>query len=514
MPTSSPSAPGLDRRVALWLFVAALGFFALTTGAERPWGDGDTQFRLAERLYTQARVDLPGATGRYLFRGPDGWHYSTFDLGIALSLGPSVAAVTLLAPDRRDELTWAFAHRASNTLWAAVAVVLVFLVARALSFERRPAVVAAAVAAVATQLWPYAHSDFSEVYQTCAVLAVVLGTLRFAEAPTRARAVVLGCVCGHAVLAKVTHWALAPVVLGFLWSQVHLRAPAVRGRYLEAALAFLPFAAVTLGYNVLRTGTLLGTGRQMDHFETPMNGSLLVGLYGLLFSAGKGVFLFNPILIGSALSLPAFLRARGARGVFVLACGAVLTLVYARYVFWHGAWSWGPRFLTAVVPLFVLPLLDWPRPLSRWSRGLGAAVLALSISVQVLGGAFYEGHHIHVNNAVRRVVLGKSAREGCGHCHENHWPTHFVPELSAIPVHLWLLRGALESPDDATYRAMAPWAYSVPDEVNAKIELKRPELDYLAFRPRAWAHPTLAALLVLAAAAVALGAVRLRRLLR
>jgi hypothetical protein len=61
---------------------------------------------------------------------------------------------------------------------------------------------------------------------------------------------------------------------------------------------------------------------------------------------------------------------------------------------------------------------------------------------------------------------------------------------------------------------MAPWAYSVPDEVNAKIELKRPELDYLAFRPRAWAHPTLAALLVLAAAAVALGAVRLRRLLR
>jgi len=59
------------------------------------------------------------------------------------------------------------------------------------------------------------------------------------------------------------------------------------------ALPVLLFLALALGYNFMRFGSLFQTGYGgMAVFSTP----LLVGLYGLLFSAGKSLFLYAPIV--------------------------------------------------------------------------------------------------------------------------------------------------------------------------------------------------------------------------
>ncbi len=494
----------IDRRIAAGLFFGFVGFYLLTTGATRPYGDGLYQHMLARQLWAQGRLDLDLQPGRWLFEGPDGKHYTTFSLGIAVAMGPSVGAVDHFARGYRPEDRWAIAHRAANILYGALAVALFFLLCRQLAINRRPALFAALCLGLATQHWVYAHSDFSESYQTLALLLAVMATV-YARDDQKAAPWLLGIAWGQLFLAKVVYYALVPVAFGYLAWRWRGRRPAFARMLGKALVAVAPFIALALWYNWLRSGSLLGTGRQMDHFAGPMAGDWWVGLHGLLFSSGKGVLWFNPILIASALGLAAFVRRRGAEAWFVLGVAATLVLVYGKYVFWHGAWSFGPRFLTCLMPLLVLPLLDSPLLAPGRVRRLAlAALCVISVGVQLLGNAVYEGHHIHVNNAARRALLGEGPRDDCGHCHENAYPTHFVPQFNAIAVHAWLVRRHIHDWDDATARREAPWATYFPDELLQTVELKPREIDFWLAQPIA-RTPTGQALVAVSALLMLLG---------
>ncbi|MCA9548162.1 MAG: hypothetical protein KC613_27350 [Myxococcales bacterium] len=498
-----------DRRWAAALALTAFGFFGLTTGAERPWGDGHIQYRLAEQLWTAGRVDLPEAWSRYAFPGPDGRHYSTFSLGVALSLGPSVLATRVLAPDEHPRPLWALAHRTANGLWAALTLALFFLLARTLAVPRRRALGGAVVLGVATQLWVYAHSDFSEAYQAFALLLAVFTAVRAVHGAGRGRDVALGLAWGHLLIAKVVYLAVAPLGLWYVWRG--LRGDPRRLRRLALAVAVsLPFVAAFFGYNLVRTGEWLGTGRQMDHFAHPMAGSLLVGLYGLLLSTGKGVLFFDPALLLSLAGARPFARQWPAEARFVGLLAGALLLIYAKYVFWHGAWSYGPRFLTCLMPLAVLPLLWRPPAPTRARRWAVGAVLAVSVGVQALGCAIYEGHHIHANTRLRRAVYGEGPRDTCAWCHENHWLAHFVPHASPIAVHAWAVKHALLRSPPATRAADAPWAWALPPRLAAQVEPIAPPTDFV-LRRREAGHPKGLAALGLALLCLLAGAGWLRR---
>ncbi len=476
-----------DRRIALGLALLMGAFYLLTSGAERPWGDGDYQYQHARNVWVEHRLDLGDQPRRWLFEGPDQRFYVTFSLGIALSYGPSVAFVEWLAPNHHPGLLWAVGHRFASTLYGALVAALMFLLARRLAVSRRRAVAVTLVACVATQLWVYVHSDFSEAYQTFALLLAVYVTVVAMDRPSAPWGAALGLAWGHLAVAKVVYLALLPIafvaVLVPLWRAHGRRAlrTAVPG-----VVAFLPGIAVMLAYNHLRTWHWLGTGRQFDHFAGPMDGSWWVGLHGLLLSSGKSIFVFSPILVAAMLGVPAFLRARPREARFVLLSASVLLLVYAQYVFWHGAWSFGPRFATCLMPLLVLPLawlrLPAERAPRRWAAAALGGLLFVSMGVQALGNTYYEGHNIHVQNRARRALLGKTKRDSCGWCHENQYLSHFVPHFSPIATHAWLLAGALRGLDDDAMRESAPWARFFPPKLRAKVEIRRPPVDYWLLR--------------------------------
>ncbi len=501
----------LDRRWALALCFATFGFYGLTTGAERPWGDGAVQARQGTRLWTAGRLDLPAEGARYAFRGADGQPYGPFSLGVTLSMGPAVLATALMAPQRNAPALWAAAHRVGNSLWGALAIAAFFALARTLGVPRRRALVGSAVLAVATQLWVYAHSDFSESYQTLALLLAVLAAVRAVRGRARHRFMWLGLAWGHLMLAKMVYFALIP--LGLAYVARGLREHPRRRRALALAVAIAtPFAVATLSYNALRTGHWLGTGRQLDHFAGPLSGSLWVGLYGLLLSSGKGLLFFDPALLLSGLGLRRF--SRTARAEAWLIGGVVLTLllIYARYVFWHGAWSYGPRFLTCLIPLIWLPVL-WAPPMRGWARPAALSLVLASTGVQLLGCALYAGHHIHANNRLRRALWGKGPNDACGWCHQNHYLAHFVPQASPIATHAWLLKHRLRPSTDAEMRADAPWAYALPPAVVQAVEIERPYTDFFV-RRRAATQPKGLAYLALALLSCLGGASWLRRLWR
>ncbi|MCX5823515.1 MAG: hypothetical protein NTY86_08415, partial [Deltaproteobacteria bacterium] len=79
--------------------------------------------------------------------------------------------------------------------------------------------------------------------------------------------------------------------------------------------------------------------------------NLFVGLFGILLSPGRSIFVYSPIL---ALAIPgAWLFYKKEK---LLALSIVLTvlayiIVVASWHDWDGGWTWGSRLLTPIVPL-------------------------------------------------------------------------------------------------------------------------------------------------------------------
>jgi len=128
-------------------------------------------------------------------------------------------------------------------------------------------------------------------------------------------------------------------------------------------------------------------------FETPFH----VGFLGALFAPEKSIFLFDPLLILTAVLVAVGWRRFGAavRAYLVSAGLLLLTYIcfYARYTVWSGDSAWGDRYVSSAAQLVafisVPVLLRCRRDLGRatWSVGLG--LIAIATAVQLASVAFW-----------------------------------------------------------------------------------------------------------------------------
>src|SRR5262249_29056851 len=137
------------------------------------------------------------------------------------------------------------------------------------------------------------------------------------------------------------------------------------------------------------------------------------GLYGLLLSPGKSVFLYSPPLAVAVFGLAALARRRPAFAAAFVATFAPVLLLYGRFLNWDGDWAWGPRYLTFALPTLCLPLavlIDRAHGQAKGRRplvALLAAAFAAGLAVQVIGGALYWGHWFRIASTMITEWLGK-----------------------------------------------------------------------------------------------------------
>lgn len=163
------------------------------------------------------------------------------------------------------------------------------------------------------------------------------------------------------------------------------------------ALSGLPF----LSYNLIFFHNVFGG--YADHLsEFAFGIEILMNMCGLLFSPGRGLLVYSPILL---LSLIGFLRIRDIDNrnlrLFFYAAGISIILefiVYGSFRVWWAGNCYGSRFLVCLMPFLVtyigLYLNGWLH-LGRiqgkdiLSICLIAAILIWSVFVQVVGVFFY-----------------------------------------------------------------------------------------------------------------------------
>jgi len=103
----------------------------------------------------------------------------------------------------------------------------------------------------------------------------------------------------------------------------------------------------------------------------------LEALWGVLFSARRGLFFFSPILLLAPIGLWQMIRRRGFRDVTPLTAAITVYVLFAAgFVDWEAGWCTAARHLVPIVPLLAIPTLH---ALVNTNVGWSWKVLAASL---------------------------------------------------------------------------------------------------------------------------------------
>jgi len=460
-------------------FLAWCCFYSLFVRGIPPNGDPVNYFIVAQNIADGGAAAFD-SKHRFvpLVEGRGGKFYSKFAPGQSLLEVPFYLFARAAGPESgTGEYIYSsryFVTALSVPAVSALAIVFFLLLLAELGYSRKTALAASTALGLATIAWPYAKSGFSEPLQACALAAAFLYAARSAKGGA-GPAAACGAAAGVLLLAKAAGAVVAPVLFFYI-----LFASGREGRTgVKPAAAFAAvFGVFLLGslyYNYYRFGGWFEFGYSGGRDSAMGFGvSPLTGLYGLLLSPGKSVFLYSPVLLLALAGTARFHREHRRESLLLWFIAVPWLLLYSRWWAWHGDWSWGPRFLVPLTPLLMLPLAEVLKDFPRWRAAAKAAavvVVAVSVFVQVPGVSvsFYE----YITITRHQVPHNRYFMPGAQGLRDDQLLTHFVPEFSPIAGHWWLFRHALArgSSDRAELRDEMkkdfPWrelmSYAVPD---------------------------------------------------
>lgn len=368
-------------------FRAALLLAALVlagTADERLFGViSDEQQMLFTGVSMAEQGEIGIARGQlFMVHRPAGDAVSPYGMGNSLLL-----ALPAFVAERWER---AFGAGSSQTLFVLVPLALILaaawlagLAARELGCGERGAAVAALAASIASPLWAYGGTAYSEPLQAALFAGAVLLSLRAARRlregtagrPLDLAALGAGLLAGGAVLGKSVNLPLVPVLLLPLLAALAAPAPGrlrARAAGLVVAGGTLP-AAAWLAFEVVRFGRPF-TSYGGQNFTHPF----LDGFWRLLAGPNEGLLLYFPALLLALAGVVLLLR--GKSGVWAAAAlvgpFVFLLLVTSSWWAWDGVVGWGPRFLVPAIPLLAAAA---GFAAERAPRGTAAAAVVLGL---------------------------------------------------------------------------------------------------------------------------------------
>lgn len=392
----SGAASGERSRIAASLLIALVCFLVYNANG-RAIAAGDTYparylpFAILQHqtmfLDPVAKVAAQGrGSGAFwMVPRPDGHIISLYPVVVPVLVAPLyVPAVAYLrtvgATDARLDHAARVMEKLSASFIAALSAALLFLLLR-----RRASASTALLLTIAyafgTTTWTISSQA---LWQHGIAGLLIIAVLLFLTAPpTVARAIAAGLLCGL-VAANRPPDAILAAVLGLYGLSWATR----RQRLWFVAASALPLIAVLLynfgaAGNVLGGYGLIGRARFFSH-------ELLPGIAGLLVSPTRGLLVFSPFLLFLLLVFHFMPRKRDERllTILMLVAAALQIVLYAK-ADWRGGLSWGPRYMTDLLPFFLWMLVPVVSALRGVARGGFVVAVGISIAIQAIGAFYY-----------------------------------------------------------------------------------------------------------------------------
>jgi hypothetical protein len=271
------------------------------------------------------------------------------------------------------------------------------------------------------------------------VIGFLLAYSVISEYPT---ALIAGAIALYALIAAPDRrWALGAILAGL--------PPLVMLGLYNAAIFGTPFK---LGYEY---STLWAETHQVGFLS--LSFPSLEALWGITFSAYRGLYFLSPVLLLTWPGLVCFWKAREWRAESILCGWAVVSfmLFNASSVMWAGGYSIGPRYLVPMLP-FAGVALGFGLAAAFGRRWSWALVLALTlwsfglVWIETIGGQAFPDYTPEplVNYSLPRLVAGDIARNLGMALGLRSWGS-LLPLVGVVAILVWRLVDPRPGPNRA-----------------------------------------------------------------
>ncbi|MBV9496404.1 MAG: hypothetical protein JOZ54_19300, partial [Acidobacteria bacterium] len=326
-----------------------------------------------EKIVSQGR----GSGAYWIVRLPDGRKASLYPIVAPVLLAPVyLPAIAVLnargGTDAQLDYVARVMEKLTASCLAAASVSLLYLL-----LKRRTTHAVALWLAIAyafgTTTWVVSSQALWQ--HGLAGLLVIGALLCLTAQPTASRALAAGLLCGLLAANRPPDVILAAALLihGLTWAARWSRAiPLAVGVAVPTLLVLSynlgTFGYVTGGYQAMNNGPFF----EHDLFE---------GIAGLLVSPTRGLLVFSPFLLFLALAWRHRPTDRAERRLTVaMAVAVVLQILLYAKTDWRGGISWGPRYMTDLLPFLLWMLV----PVVAALRGLGKRSFQLAVGVAIV----------------------------------------------------------------------------------------------------------------------------------
>jgi Dolichyl-phosphate-mannose-protein mannosyltransferase len=378
--------------------------------------EGGYHYLTAEQIVNHGQLGfdrLPVPDGVFSI-APNGKFYLSHEIGNVLFLLPTAllnrfikSDLTGLLGDRHAGFLSSFVVSFQAGIYCAITATIFFATLRTkFSLRIAPSFWATVCLVTTTFFWTYSRSLYDGVF--CTTLLTLSFFLLVNYGVNHKILYLIGCYLALG-LGLITRLSMViAIVASFLYLWKTSRSfKEIIARTCTGLLVLLPFVVWQGWYNHLRTGLFYLSPVQTSQYATnnALDGNLLIGLTGLLFSPGKSIVVYAPLLILSLLLFKKFYRRYPNEALYILVLSTLWFLLHARLRSWYGAWGWGPRHFITILPLLFLPFAVYipyiwkKKSLRRLAIPLGSFGFALAIA------SLISDYHLRIEYSIQNKTF-------------------------------------------------------------------------------------------------------------
>lgn len=369
-----------------------------------------------------------------------------------------------------------------SVMATALTAAILYRIILLFGYERYTGLGISFIYGIATMAWPFAKFDFAEPLVSLFIMGGFWGFVKYIHVGSSRYTLLMSLALLGAVLTKYVALVTVPIFFASIvlankydcnsWKQC------VNKSWRGLFVFLLPFVGVSLpaivllalilDFRFLYQDELIG-GLSRGWLGVPM----WLGLWGLLFSWGKGFFLYNPIML---LVVPGsfwFVLRHGWRSAPFLLIPLAYLVLYSKKEVWYGGNTWGPRYMVPTIPILMVmaaPLLEKIIKSRTNVIRFGVVILLIvSVFIQVLGMSkdfdLYLG--VYADQVVNQLP---DAGVEYGGAEYQQWSSKqpegdlaavlYSYQFSPLLAHMWLLRAdliELVAPDRLDWYEAALW---------------------------------------------------------
>lgn len=453
------------------LFLLFFIFLWLLSPGERPTGDAAIMAYISKMIVTEKSITFPYHSKGYTVVGADGKAYPKFPLPWMVVNVPQAYVLSVIEnsslPMDQKELTSRLIRGFTPAVTGALAGVLLYLTLLMAGTSNKASLFITIIFLFSSCTLPYLRSQYSEVLQ---VFSVNLGLFTFSKLNKETsfkNMFLVGISLGFMVFVKLVLiffsaiFGLCSIIL-----IINSEKPIRMFLYLLAGFTIPIFFLFT--YNILRFSDPLIFDYGYYPIPVDFSNPLLFGLYGLLFSSGRGLLWFSPPTLLSFLGIRGVFQSRNMVCIASLFGFLSILLAYSCFSVWHGAEQWGPRFLVPMHgPLAILSSHLFIKPFNCWVKKIGVCLGLCGFFINILGvlisyNTFFDALPYNPYSSLRVDANGNPLMFVE---RDNLHLSNFEPYFSPIIGHFWLLKHAILGGD---LKQDCPWKDQVEDPVRTE----------------------------------------------